>query len=599
MIVFAALVGCTPSAPKAPTSGTPSPDTTTPTPTPTPDPTGTGGCETLLSARLAADRSLDGCDVEALDETAPPGCEGLSPNACAEALFVDPQPQRADPGDRADMWLVILPECADGTDGCASADRVRCADGTRGLVYVDKATDASGADIDSDRWLFFGDAGGAVCDSDESCEGMYQVLGMHGTSSHQAGVGYDGTGVLDSAPGRNPLHDYNRVFVERCTADSLAGRSAPITRLTSGSGAPLEAPIFHHGALGYEAAFRHLARPEGASYLAYGAPCADDGPCDGSCDVEVGRCEEPAALPSLAAADKVVLVGFSGASRGLVHNGDAFAAVLGELAPAADVSLVLDAAFSPSLENELRWETSGAERSGDMYAPAIDVPDLAHPIAMEEDEDGPGNELISSGGFEVGGATREGLAWWGTAEDASCLAAHGDPYPWQCAEREHVIANHLTTDAFLAHRLYDQTETGGPTAVPVHGWMHSRAACREEATEANCYNWHDDSYRARTHHQLLTFLSRHATAGEEQPYAGTFAAFATEGSHHEGLVDPDNLTHVLGQCVGGVIAPGSEVSLIGAIEAFIDGALPSDHWGAVEGAPHPNGGVWSAPGRCL
>ena len=81
------------------------------------------------------------------------------------------------------------------------------------------------------------------------------------------------------------------------------------------------------------------------------------------------------------------------------------------------------------------------------------------------------------------------------ATDSSCEGMHGVAYAWECAEREHLMANHITTDAFFAHRLYDETETGGTTEVPVHGWMHSRAACQADRTAFNCYNWHDDDYR--------------------------------------------------------------------------------------------------------
>lgn len=534
-------------------------------------------CGSLFAARLAADRDLADCDTSLLDSSAPSGCEGMTPNACADLVFEQPQTRPANGSHN--QFLVQLPRCVDGSDACTASERLRCADGTRSFVYIDKAVDGSGNDIDSDNWLFFGDASGANCDSAETCADRYGTLGTNGMSGYEVARSRAGQGVLDARATRNPFHDFNRVFVNRCTSDSLAGRGAPTTTI-AGATYVYEAPIFHHGALGYEALFRHLATAGGLAHSENGVAKT---------------------LPSFASADRVVLVGFSGSSRGLAHNGDAFAAVIAGLTGnQAAVKLVFDAAFSPSLENELHWNESGDEvANSDLFNhTARPIPTSANPVRMEPDEDGPGEDLISSASFEVGGATREGLRWWGAQEDASCLAEHGADYAWHCAEREHVIANHITTDLFIAHRLYDTSEVGSPTGIPVHGWMHSRAACALNRTVEACYNWHDDDYRDRSRFQLQTLMAQHATSGEEQPYAGSYAAFATEAAGHEGLIDTMNMTQSLGRCDGGVIVPGTSVRLVDAVRSFVDGTLPGAYWHAVEGLPHPAGGTWASPSRC-
>lgn len=584
------VVGCASgSGPKATTGSTGLP--------PTGGSTGVAtACDTLLAARLAADLDLPDCTHATLTGALPAGCAGRTANACAEALFDTPPAATAPPG--ADLWRLELPRCIDGTDTCPVSERVRCADGTRQAVYIDKAVDAKGQDVDSPRWLFVGDASGASCDSASGCAAAYATVGVAGLSSLSIAEGRAGNGVLNSAPGTNPFHDYNRVFVQRCTGDSLAGRGAP-SLVISGNTGDYAAPIFHHGAHAFEATFRALVASGGRPHLEFGAPCTKDTQCPDTCSPTVGRCEDAKTLPDLSDAEQVVLLGFSGSSRGLAHNGDAFAEVLATLAgDEVDVKLVFDAAFSPSLENEMHWAASGAPIPGtDLYQRPISVPDAASPAQMELDEDGKGLRDYSSRDFELGGATREGLAWWGVQEDQSCLDHHGDPYAWHCAEREHVIANHLTTDTFIAHRLLDSTETGGPTAVPVHAWMHSREACTAAPSISSCYNWVDTSYRDRSRTQLETFVSLHATLGEEAPYLGVYAAFATEGSSHVALLDDIQLGQTLGRCDGAMVN-GSEVRLVDAVVRFTENTLPTNYWHAVQGLTHPAGGHWSTPSLC-
>lgn len=396
-------------------------------------------------------------------------------------------------------------------------------------------------------------------------------------TSYRASRSHNGNGVLAESPA-NPFHDFNRVFVQRCTADSLAGRGAPTTSL-AGPSHSYEAPIFHHGALGYELLFRTLTTPGGLGHT---------------------EADGDKVLPDFANADRVVLVGFSGSSRGLAHNADAFAEVIdGLTGSGASVKLVFDAAFSPSLENELHWDETGAMVAGNgLYQRNRPFPDGMNPLQMEPDADGPGEDAFSSAGFEVGGATRDGLQWWGAQPDQSCIAEHGEDYLWECAEREHVIANHLTTDTFIAHRLYDASEVGSPTGVPVHGWMHSRAACQEEPTVDNCYNWNDDDYRDRSRFQIETMMARHSIDAEEAPYSGSYGAFATEGSGHEGLIDTTNSQAPLARCDGGMVVPGTTITLAEAVRGFVDDTLPTPYWRAVAGLPHPSGGVWSSPASC-
>ena len=531
-------------------------------------------CETLLAARLAMDADLPNCHATPLRGTVPEGCDGLSANACAEALFVAPVTSSAN--REHSHYMVMLPQCADGTDSCAPEDRVRCADGSRAYVYVDKAIDDAGADIDTNDWIFVGDASGPNCDSARSCENLYTRVGVNGMSSYRVSRSHDGSGVLAANPNLNPFHRYNRVFVDRCTSDSLAGRGAPISSV-SNERRTYTAPIFHHGALVYESAFSTLATAGGLAHNEAG---------------------ESKRLPDFSMADHVALVGFSGSSRGLAHNGDAYAAVIARLSGGdAEVSLIFDAAFSPSIENELHWDRNGDISDGNsLYTHARDVPTSAAPIQMEVDEDGPGEERISTAGFETGGATREGLSWWGADPDASCVEAHGADYAWECAEREHVMANHLTTPSFIAHRLFDSSETGSPMGVPVHGWMHSRAACQAERSLENCYNWHDDDYRDRSLFQLTTMMREHASSGEESPYPGVYGAFATALARHEGLVATELMGQRLVRCDPGPV-PGSEIRLVDAVLAFVERELPN-YWHALEGIPHPDGGIWASPDRC-
>ena len=112
------------------------------------------------------------------------------------------------------------------------------------------------------------------------------------------------------------------------------------------------------------------------------------------------------------------------------------------------------------------------------------------------------------------------------------------------------------------------------------------------------HDWNDDDYRDRSRFQLETMMTRHATEGEEQPYAGTFAAFATEGVGHEALSNTANLAQALGRCDASAMVPGTSITLVDAVRAFVDDALPTPYWHAIQGLPHPAGGIWSSPPLC-
>ena len=342
-------------------------------------------------------------------------------------------------------------------------ETVRCTDGTMPLIYVDKAvcTNASGCGngvrrgdpIESNKWVITM-SGGDSCFA-ERC-GFWYTQGderiFMGSTSKPAAKEMDG--IHDPDPVRNPVFaTYNRVRIEKCSFDRYLGNAAEeapggAIKSAAPDGTTVSYNAYHHGWRIIQEAVKAL--DHGLRYTTWRR--ADEGRTPGrrrACCGPGGSgnlVREYEALPPLANAEQVLLIGHSNASHGLYHNVDNIADLLASIPGFhGDVRALFDENFLPSIENEVSFAT-GAPPGRDLY-------------------DGVWSGTTSGRGaaFSYDGEThhktyyvdREYLTQ-GALFDASCMQTHAaDGTDWKCHDRLHVMANHISTPVAVRQDLTD------------------------------------------------------------------------------------------------------------------------------------------------
>lgn len=523
-------------------------------------------CDNLLAVRLSLQQGtgeapLNDCSGETFVQSPPLSafdCSGRTANECA-AMYQQNLPHTYMSGGwnaNQELWYLPLEDNV--------ADGNLCLDGTRQFVYADKAVawqctnsgntcqqdgDCGGGqcqahDVESNRWVFY-TQGGGNCGSAQGCMDRY-LAGDGNMSTLNAGFSHDGAGILSDDP-RNPFHGANRVRLRKCTKDGFMGNT---TRpMSSDDARPsglwnkvrYEYDLHFHGYRQWLATFDKL-RNGVANHSEFYGQCLSDTDCAAgdSCvasfgDAPVRMCRDTKALPPLGAADKVLLIGWSGGSNALSHTGDALVEHLTggvqPVAPNATVALAFDAPWKPGLASD----TSFALGSRNMYLIGdADIPTAAAPLLLPEDEDAaieyPTDAYFSNRSFVDGGASYETGVFRNDMDDASCIAFHGAD-TWHCRERNHLLAHHVTAPSFT--RMAQRDKSGKDSPGSHH--LHSLDACRVEQTPFYCYDWVDEEYRQRTFQQSADYHRDFGWLAEEGASAANRGVFAPDDLAHNGI----------------------------------------------------------------
>lgn len=526
-----------------------------------------GDCTNLLAVRLSRNEGsatgpLPDCSTTPFDVSPALStfdCAGLTANGCA-ALYGDDLVNYLSGGwnDDHELWAMPLPDDVAGGN--------LCIDGTRQMVYVDRAVEwacpatgnscindadcAQGTcearDIPSNDWVFY-TQGGPNCGSSQACLDQY-LEGSSTMTTLRAPFSANGGGLLSDNP-RNPFHRYNRVRLKKCNKDGFNGdTSRPADAQEARPQAQLgnltyDFDLHFHGARNWLAAFRALENGD-TQHSEFDGACAQDSDCaaGGTCvrqanEQPVNMCRYRKLLPPLSNADNVVLAGWSGGSRALANTGDTLAALLADgpdpLAPGASVHLAFDAPWKPGLESD----TAFLHGVDNMYLVSdAQIPDAANPGLLPTDADAAiengADAHFSQRDFLPGGGRREALEFWGAQLDESCLAIHGTD-TWHCYERNHVLANHVTTASFTRMAQRDTTGIDSPNSRH----MHSRLDCIADMSQMNCYDWVDEEFRRRTFQQNVDYFRDFDSLSEEGPGAPDRGVFAPDNRKHNGLED--------------------------------------------------------------
>lgn len=335
---------------------------------------------------------------------------------------------------------------------------IRCVDGTRPILYIDKAVGPP-----SNRWLI-STTGGEYCaagdldglpgfENGNQCLQDYllqrgQLMGTASEASMSSLADESGNGILSPDPLRNPVFArYNRVRVHKCGFDRHSGRATHpgVTATDPDSGQTLSYDLYNHGQKIVLHALDTLAgqNQQGLSYTTWinagGAVAAST-----------------EALPSIADAEQVLLVGHSAAAHGLYQNADRIADHLRAMPGfAGDVRVVHDAQFMPSVENEAAFD------------PAQNPDPLLHNTLFDQRMTGVTAASGAYDSFRYHGAEDSFFAdtyraWLETPGDyagvldASCVASHSVSNDvWKCTDRFHVRLHHESTPALVREDFTD------------------------------------------------------------------------------------------------------------------------------------------------
>lgn len=326
---------------------------------------------------------------------------------------------------------------------------VRCLDGTRPILYVDPAVGGP-----SNRWLISLTGGGSCWASDadgdlvvdgRDCADQYQQgeAAEMGTANEPAMKNLSDTpgqanGILRTSPALNPrFAGYHRLRIEKCSYDRYNGRA---THEDVELDDTTTYDLYLHGRRIVELALDELrGDPLSGGGLTY-TTWVDQG------GVVTAVTES---LPPLESAEQILFWGHSGAGHGLHHSVDGLAERLrGWAGFSGDVRVLIDANFLPSPENEAAFDPlqngdlfdhsfGGSTPEVGAYDGEVHYTDSFYAEQYDAYLEDPGDSLA-------------------TVHDASCVAVH-EPLgeEWMCRDRVHVLANHLTTPAFVREDFSD------------------------------------------------------------------------------------------------------------------------------------------------
>jgi hypothetical protein len=336
---------------------------------------------------------------------------------------------------------------------------LRCVDGTKPVLYVAPAvcTDPAGcsqtrggpvpygAPITSNDWIISFVGGGACHAQDKDGDGLYEdgsyCSGLYPIDKTGMSTAFDppmknlegspnsSGGILSRRPSTNPMFAaYNSVRVEKCSYDRYLGRTEYEHVSGSLRGSNFEYTLFTHGQRIAEAAIQQLKT--GLAYTTWADP-DNDGDVD---DIQTR-------LPRLADARQVLFIGHSGGAHGMRHNIDRLASLVKRSKKDADVRVLLDANFLPSIEGEAAFNGAGGDEYSDVWTGSSTA--SGQPFRYDGDS------------YHRESLVGEQLTSWKTLLDESCLAAHSPDTRWKCRDRQHVTFNHIATPMFIREDFLD------------------------------------------------------------------------------------------------------------------------------------------------
>ena len=326
------------------------------------------------------------------------------------------------------------------------ADDYRCVDGTEPAIHVDPGN--------SDNWLFFF-GGGASCSrsvggAGAGCDEQYvdDPAKRAKMTTHNLKSAQNHDGILrDTA--NNPMRDFNRVKFHKCSFDCFQGRGWLPGYLENNP----SLSVTQSGFRIVRRALELLDTPGGMSY--------DD------CSTNGGQCALISTMQQLCqvgVAQKFVFVGHSAGGHGLIQIIDGLSTLMGTFPGCNeqddDVLAVIDAHFMPMTENECKYDAAGCDTCAVGQTESIYCSDYEGQSSVSFDAD-----MFSENAFGEH-SYRVQYADWGlgnihTSTDSSCYWHHAltDGQLWKCADRFHVLANHVSTPFFLRESLADRASS--------------------------------------------------------------------------------------------------------------------------------------------
>lgn len=352
-------------------------------------------------------------------------------------------------------------------DGIWPNDGLRCVDGTVPIIYVDEAVNGP-----SNNWVITMQGGG-------SCSGAQACLNAYIDPSEIAEMSSAFDPAMKNMEGihrpilaENTFAAANRIRIKKCGFDRYNGNAtveaveATIASDVDGDGIQSELinrpalpsfPSFQEGEDLMFDLFHH-----GRRMLDEVLVLLQDGLTYETWQNIGGQVTAvQATLPPLRDADMILFAGHSAAAHGLMNSIDDLAADMAGWTRSdgtpfeGDTRALFDAHMIPSVESEAAFNEY---LDGDLYdqltlcqAPCESGPPLRYTYD--------GMAYYSSGGVAVGadvsGYFDGPYLDWQVDLDASCLDAHPGADAWRCADRFHVLFNHITTPFFLREDLLD------------------------------------------------------------------------------------------------------------------------------------------------
>jgi len=412
---------------------------------------------------------------------------------------------------------------------------LRCADGTEPFMYMDEGQGTAR------NWVFFFQGGGTCNPSgttadDSDCAQRY-VAEAPEFSSHLAKRSVNLSGILSPLPAENPFASYNRIKLDKCSYDRYMGRNTSGVALASD---PTKG-VFQAG---YPMLERMLGLLDSNGGVAY-RDCSDSG---GNCVADV--------MPQLCqpGAQKFIFVGHSDGAHGLIHNIDKLVDLLKQKNDCADAEdeyfAVIDAQFIPMTENECKYDPAGCDACAAGLGNSIYCKDgVGQDVAGDSWDDdyfsgtaAPGQSRLAKEYAEWGGAS---------VLDSSCLAEHavsGDQE--KCADRFHVLANHVSTPFFVRESLGDVNKehmNGGNGHYVT--WRNSSSG-----QGWNIDNWNGSSiyvlkdpagYAARVVEQAGDFTDSTQNQYADEPARPPMRFFLPACINHEGVAQTETFNNML------------------------------------------------------
>jgi len=375
---------------------------------------------TLMAAHLAHDDGRASC-FDPIVST-PASCVGITPAQCAYDLYNSPVAPSVPPDT---YQLEFLSRCEDGSNACGFADEVRCIDGSRPAFYFHPGS--------NDKWIFHIGGEGGPCSAGNSSGECFHRITQGSTDPHAASLtsrwAPDHTnrgGMLSADPLANPLHDYNKVVLEKCHVGE-SGKGLLLDSATNAAGVTYGYLEFHQGRRIWHTLFNYLSINS----------------------VGLG-------LEDFNQASQIVLAGHSDQAKGMIYSGDALkeyleSNIFDQEVP--DIRLALDGHIVPSLEGEFAVGNNAcpADANGNGRDDFYDGCTWAGVL--------PPNDLFfGDDGFSIAPFV-SGRSWTrnnghGTILDASCELMHGVDAP-ECHDQMHTMMNHIDTPFFARMDIKD------------------------------------------------------------------------------------------------------------------------------------------------